>query len=113
VTRAEQIRRLSELSQAVLDRRLAELRSARAARQATADALAGLTAAEPATDLAPAAAERVRQQYEAWADLRRRTLIPLLARQSAAALDAEAAARSAFGRCSVLDALGKRKGQPS
>jgi hypothetical protein len=111
--RAEQIRMLANLAQTVLDRQMADLRKAAAARAQTVDRLESLCIAPDAGTLPDVATARARVRYEAWADLRRRELNLVLARQTVAVLAAEDAAREAFGRRDVLRRLEGRKDQPS
>ncbi|MBI1217211.1 MAG: hypothetical protein GC186_01580 [Rhodobacteraceae bacterium] len=101
---------LSRLADLILDARLAELRQAAAARDASLAALAALRCAPTTTPagLPPLVLARAALAYEGWADARRAEINPRLARQTAAWLEAQAAARIAFGRAEVLRQLGSR-----
>ena len=99
---------LSTLAGLILDARLANLRQAAAARDASLAALAALSRAPAAaaeTDLSPLVLARAASAYESWADARRAEINPRLARQTAAWLELQAAARIAFGRAEALRAL--------
>lgn len=100
---------LSTLAGLILDAQLATLRLAAIERDASLAALADLARAPaPATDLPPLVLARAAIAYESWADARRAEINPRLARQTAAWLEAQAAARIAFGRATALRALTAR-----
>jgi hypothetical protein len=96
--------RLARLAGLIRDRDLAVLSAARATREATQARLAGL-AAGPAEGVSPVAAAQSALLYQRWVDRRRAEINLQLARDTAAWLDAQAAARRAFGRAEVLDQL--------
>jgi hypothetical protein len=80
------------------------LRRARMAREATQAQLAAL-AAGPAEGISPVAAAQSALIYQGWADRRRLEINLQLARDTAAWLEAQAAARQAFGRAQALDRI--------
>lgn len=102
---AERLRRLAEIAAIQRDSRLEALRSTRAAREATLAALAELDRPGTAEGLPPVAAAQIALRYAAWADARRAEINLLLARQTADWLQAQTAARLAFGRADVLRRL--------
>jgi hypothetical protein len=104
---AADLARLSSLAGLIRDRDLAALSAARAAREATQARLAGL-AAGPAEGVSPVAAAQSALLYQRWVDRTRAELNLQLARDTAAWLEAQAAARRAFGRAAVLDGLQRR-----
>jgi hypothetical protein len=100
---------LASLAGLILDARLADLRKAAAAREASLAALAALARApSAAADLSPLVLARAAVAYESWADARRAEINPRLARQTAAWLQAQAAARVAFGRAEALRVIAAR-----
>ncbi|MDT8857983.1 hypothetical protein RNZ50_23715 [Paracoccaceae bacterium Fryx2] len=107
MTQRDQLARLGQVSQLILDLRLSELHTAARARQDSLDRLAGL-AAEPADGLSPIAAARAELHYQRWAEARRAEINLTLARQTADWLGAQAAARRAFGQAQALRGLAQK-----
>jgi hypothetical protein len=99
--------RLAVLAGLLRDRKLDELRAARLQREATQGRLAALVAG-PAEGLSPIATAQSALLYQRWVDGKRAEINLQLARDTAAWLDAQAAARSAFGRAQVMDVLQDR-----
>lgn len=101
---------LARLAALERDRRLQALRDAGAARAVTLVALAQLAAAEAEArgtaqgDGSPAI-QACTDQFLGWVRTRRAALNPALARETAAWLEARAAAATAEGRRDVLDRL--------
>lgn len=95
---------LGAIGQLMLDARLAELRAAAAARAQSLDRLEALVA-RPAPDLEPIAAAQAELRYQRWAEARRAEINLQLARQTAAWMAAEEAARQAFGKTEALRLL--------
>ena len=105
--KSRQLARLGTLTDLMLDARLADLRGAAAARDASLARLADLARPAAATDLPDMAAAEVEMRYQRWADQRRAEINLTLARQTAAWLDARQAATLAFGKSQVLDGLAR------
>lgn len=109
MTKAKDIRRLSEVAQLMLDHRLGHLHSAAAELDRSRAQLAAINrAARPAEDLAPVVAEKVALTYDRWADVRRSELNLVIARQTASWMEAGSAAQGAFGRVQALQGLAAR-----
>lgn len=102
--------RLAVLAGLLRDRKLDDLRTARLLREATQGRLAALVAG-PAEGLSPVAAAQSALLYQRWVDGKRAEINLQLARDTAAWLEAQAAARTAFGRAQVLDVLKDRLGK--
>ena len=93
----------------ILDGRLSELRRCAAARDESLAQISGLeTAPAAAGDLEGTSAQLAALNYQRWAEGRRRELNQVLARQTAAWIDATDAAREAFGRNEALKTLRRR-----
>ena len=103
--------RLAVLAGLLRDRKLDDLRAASLRREATQARLGALVAG-PATGLSPVAAAQSALLYQRWVDGKRAEINLQLARDTAAWLEAQAAARSAFGRAQVLEALKDRLARP-
>jgi hypothetical protein len=103
--------RLAMLAGLLRDRKLDDLRAARLRREATQARLGALVAG-PATGLSPVAAAQSALLYQRWVDGKRAEINLQLARDTAAWLEAQAAARNAFGRAQVLDVLKERLAKP-
>lgn len=103
-TQANQLLRLRQVADLMLDLRMAELHKSARAR---AESLAHLSALETlqATDLPLIAAAQATFHYERWAEARRSEINLILSRQTAAWHDAQAGARRAFGQSQVLRSL--------
>ena len=102
--------RLAVLAGLLRDRKLDDLRAARLQREATQGRLAALVAG-PAEGLSPLAAAQSALLYQRWVDGKRAEINLQLARDTAAWLEAQAAARTAFGRAQALDVLKDRLGK--
>lgn len=107
---ARSLAALARLAALERDRRLQELRDAGAARAVTLAALADLGAAETGARAAALedgspATQRSAEHFLAWVAARKAALNPELARETAAWLEARAAAATAQGRRDVLDRL--------
>jgi len=109
MTKAKDIRRLSEVAQLMLDHRLGQLHAAAAELERSRTQLAAINrAARPAEDLAPVVAEKVALTYDRWADARRSELNLVIARQTASWMEARGDAKGAFGRLQALQGLETR-----
>jgi hypothetical protein len=99
---------LQRIADIMLDQQLSGLRQANAAQDETRGKLLAL---DPVVDWDGCnlqASAQAATLYQAWADIRRRELNLQLARQTAAVLQAQDAARLAFGRSTALTALKSR-----
>ncbi len=105
---AGKMQKLGAISALSLDQRLTVLRQMHAARQTIVDRIAALDLPPVVLDLPLAAAQKADMNYQTWADQRRMQLNLLLAAASAKVLQAEAEARAAFAKDSVLVALQTR-----
>lgn len=103
------LRRLKELADLMLDHRLALLRNAAAAKAQSEAALAAL--ARPASEpdgLEGAAAALAGLAYQRWTDARRAEINPVLARQTHHWMETRDEAKRAFGKAEVLRGLADR-----
>lgn len=110
MTRGGRLAALARLAALERDSRLQALRDAGAARAATLARLSDLAAAEAEARAAAVAdgspaLQRAAEQFLAWTAARKAVLNPELARETAAWLEARAAAATAQGRRDVLDRL--------
>lgn len=105
----KQLARLQSLAQMILDAQLVELRKVARARSETMAHLSDLKSPEVRMDDDTGVAEvKAALAYQLWADQRRAELNVTLARQTAQWMDRRDAARHAFGKADVLNALAKR-----
>ena len=105
----EQLVRLQEVSQLMLDLRLLALEKAARARQASLDHLDQLNRPAPPTDLDPIVAGEVAMRYQNWADQRRSAINLELAQQTVEWSEARDNASLAFGRNAVIAKLRDRQ----
>lgn len=106
----QDLKRLGELADLMLDQRLQTLRAAADAKAQSEAALAALARPLPETDdLVGASAQIAALAYGRWADARRAEINQVLARQTADWIEARAAAQTAFGKADALRRL--REGQ--
>lgn len=101
--------RLARLSGMIRDLRLADLERAGKARAESRARLAGLALDPCPSDLGAIAAAQAELRYQSWAEARRAEINLTLARQTAEWLEAQDAARRAFGRSQALKALAARR----
>lgn len=92
----------------VRDAALADLERAGCARAESRARLAGLALAPSVTDLGTIAAAQAEVRYQSWAQARRAEINLTLARQTVEWLEAQEAARRAFGRAEALRTLAAR-----
>ena len=110
MSRAGDIAALARLAALERDRLMQALRDAGAARAATLAALADLAAAQAEARAATRGdgsppVQHCAERFADWAQARKAALNPELARQTAAWLEARAAAMTAHGRGQVLERL--------
>lgn len=106
MTKQQQLNRLRDIADFVLERRLAALQVATHAKLQSEVQLCGLAKPHHApADVPPVLAERVALMYQYWADGRRAELNMVLARQTANWIDARHAATEAFGKKRVIEKL--------
>ena len=92
---------------------MGQLQDAAEKRAQSLQQIAALDRPEAAANLPPVAASLVALRYQAWADLRRRELNLVLARQTAEWIAAQEAARTAFGKAEALRGLAKGAKRPA
>ena len=102
---------IGDVSQLVLDHRLAALREAASQLERSRAQLAAINAAAAPADLPPVAARLVDVSYQRWADTRRTDLNTVMAQQTVALIDARGEASTAFGRLQALRGLAERLGR--
>ena len=106
MNKTQQLDKLRQIAALLFDARLARLKALALAKLETEGHLADLAGAPVhAPSLSEIAIEGVSLRYERWADARRAELNLKLARQTADWLDAQGAARLAFGKTQALDGL--------
>ena len=108
MSKAKDLSRLAELAQLMLDHRLDQLRTSADLLDQSRMQLGAINQAAKPVDLDPVTAAKVGFGYDRWADVRRAELNLVIARQTAAWLDAQGEARTAFGRMQALQGLAKR-----
>ena len=110
--KTQNVIKLAQLAELVLDSRLSELQAAARSKQACENQLAGLGQIPQAnTDLEGVAAELAGLNYQRWADMRRAELNQILARRTVTWLEARDQAKMAFGKKQVLTQIAAK--QPS
>lgn len=102
MSKRDDLARLTELTQLVLDQRLHLLREAAGARDRSRLQLDALAAASAPADLPPVTAGLVSLTYERWADIRRSELNTVIARQTVEWMGARSDAATAFGRLQAI-----------
>jgi len=95
------LHRLTALSGLILDTQLAKLQASAAERNKSLQQLEGLVAV-PSDDPNDLTHTVTLMRYERWADAMRREINLILARQTAAWMEARQNAKTAFGRAEVL-----------
>ncbi|OZA12753.1 MAG: hypothetical protein B7Y02_06945 [Rhodobacterales bacterium 17-64-5] len=100
--------RLKELAQLVLDHRLGQLRAAAHQLERSEGQLQAINAAAAPAELPPVAAGLVEINYGRWADIRRAELNGVIARQRAGLMAERAEATTAFGRLQALRGLAEK-----
>ncbi|MDM7931821.1 hypothetical protein [Tabrizicola sp.] len=108
MTRKQDLQAIKGLADLVLDHRLGGLRDATRRLDLSRAQLAAINAEEAPGDLPPVAAGIVNIGYQRWADIRRAELNSVMARQSAAVIEARADAATAFGRVEALQGVARR-----
>ncbi|MBL9051736.1 MAG: hypothetical protein JNK19_16610 [Tabrizicola sp.] len=106
--KSDQLARMSDLAQLILDHRLAALRQASGQLEQSRMQLQAINSAGADSDLPPVEAERVGLAYQRWADIRRAELNLVIARQTAACIDARGEAAHALGRLQALRGLASK-----
>jgi hypothetical protein len=105
MSKASDLARLGQISQLILDVKLAALHVAAGKRQQSLDLLANLNLPSAPSDLSPVAAHHAELRYQHWADARRGEINLLLARQTAEMNVARDDAGQAFGKDQALRRL--------
>lgn len=104
MTQDKSLARLGQISQLILDVRLAKLQAVAKQRQHSLDLLEQLNV-PPADDLPLVIAHQNGMRYQKWAEARRAEINATLARQTADMLAAREDASQAFGRNQALRGL--------
>ncbi len=102
MSKTQDIARLRQISQLILDVKLAALHSASRKREESLERLASLNQPNEVTDLAPTANYLTQLRYEKWADARRAEINLALAQQTVDVHLARDAAAIAFGKDQAL-----------
>ena len=108
MTQDKSLARLGQISQLILDIRLAKLQAAAKQRQHSLDLLERLNVVPADDDLPLVIAHQTNMRYQQWAEARRAEINANLARQTAELLAAREDAGQAFGRNQALLGLQKR-----
>lgn len=105
MSKAQDMTRIAELAQLMLDHRLGQLRTTRVELDRSRSQLQAINAAAEPTDLPLVASQTVGLAYQRWADVRRSDLNLVIARQTADWIGAREDAGTAFGRLQALRGL--------
>lgn len=108
MSRNDDLVRLTGLTELVLDHRLNQLREAAAARDRSCMQMAAISAAGAPAGLSPVTEGLVGLGYQRWADIRRGELNAVIARQTAAWIEARSGAAVAFGRVQAVRGIAER-----
>lgn len=109
MTKEKDLSRLSDLAQLMLEHRLGRLRNTVDLLDQSRMQLSALDQTSQPADLALIAAARVELDYDRWADTRRAELNLVIARQTAAWLEARGEAQHAYGRVQALKGLAAKR----
>lgn len=105
MTKAQDMTRIAELAQLMLDHRLGQLRTTRVELDRSKSQLQAINAAAEPANLPLVASQTVGLTYQRWADVRRSDLNLVISRQTADWIGAREAAGIAFGRLHALRGL--------
>ena len=108
MTRPDDCSKVITLSDLLLQHRLGQMRLASARLERSRAQMAAIDKAAAPADLPDVTADRVACEYRRWADARKAELNEVIARQALDALDARAAAETAFGRVQALRGIADR-----
>ena len=108
MSQAKDLKRLAEVAQLMLDHRLGQLHGAASELERSRMQLGAINEAGRPADLEPVTAGKVALTYDRWADQRRAELNLVIARQTAAWMEARSEAQTAFGRVQALQGLTTR-----
>lgn len=111
MTRSKDLVALVHLGQLVLDHKLGVLKSTSDRLAHSRMQLSAVNQAGQPADLDPILSSKVGLGYERWADVRRSELNLVIARQTAAWLEARGEAQTAFGRVQALQRLEGKRGK--
>ena len=101
----KQLAALGRIADLMLDQRLQVLLRAQDARTATKDRIAALEQPQDLDACSLQASVQAQMLYQAWADMRRKDLNLVLAKQTVKVMEVESDARLAFGKQSALRQL--------
>lgn len=102
MSKTKDIERLRQISQLILDVKLAALQSAARKREESLELLASLSQPCEPTDLLPTVGHLAELRYQKWADARRAEINLALAQQTVSVHIARDAAAMAFGKNQAL-----------
>jgi hypothetical protein len=108
MSRAKDLSQLADLAQLMLDHRLGTLKASSDRLEQSRMQLSALNQTAEPVDLDPVTAVKVGLDYERWADVRRAELNLVIARQTAAWLEARGDAQTAFGRVQALRSVAEK-----
>jgi hypothetical protein len=108
MSQANDLNRLADLAQLMLDHRLGQLRVSADQLEQSRMQLSAINRPTEPTDLDPVLSAKVGLGYDRWADVRRSELNLVIARQTAHWLEARGEAQTAFGRVQALQGLAAR-----
>ena len=108
MNQANDLNRLADLAQLMLDHRLGQLRVSAGQLEQSKMQLSAINRSPEPMDLDPILTARVGLGYDRWADVRRAELNLVIARQTAHWLEARSEAQTAFGRVQALHGLAAR-----
>ncbi len=108
MSKARELARLAKLAQLMLDHKLGVLKETSDRLEQSRLQRSALDQAPPPVELEPILCSRIGLDYERWADVRRSELNLVIARQTAAWIEARGDAQTAFGRVQALQRLAER-----
>jgi hypothetical protein len=111
MTKSKDLAALAQLGQLVLDHKLGALKGKSDRLEQSRMQLSAVNQAGQPADLDPILSSKVGLGYERWADVRRSELNLVIARQTAAWLEARGEAQTAFGRVQALQRLEEKLGK--
>jgi hypothetical protein len=111
MSRAKDLASLAVLAQLMLDHKLGTLKGTSHRLEQSRMQLSSINQPRQSADLDLITSSKVGLDYERWADARRSELNLVIARQTAAWLEARGEAQTAFGRVQALQKLAEKFGQ--
>jgi len=108
MSKAKDLSNLAGLAQLMLDHKLGVLKGTSDRLEQSRMQLSAINQPRQTVDLDPIMSSKVGLDYERWADARRGELNLVIARQTAAWLEARSDAQTAFGRVQALRKLAEK-----